>query len=263
MNHQDLVAIEHALTLANRGDTCWLCTRLDTPAPASPHLSVTSDGDGPRYAGQPVLLTDAWDGGTCLANINNANADDAPPCLVERLSPTSETLVHLEVIHATLAGQPPLIRRVSLLGAPLKLLRPAPTSPLIHVGDDAVEVLIQPALRLVLIGHSPTSIELARQGQRLGFEVILCAPGSPDTHHSTATLPTGVEFQRAPAAPFLRGGSRHRRTLVMDATDASAIARASREACCSGYLAMADIDPRQATNWLYDGWRRLCTSPSA
>ena len=261
MNHQDLVAIEHALTLANRGDTSWLCTRLDTLAPAFPHLSVTSDADGPGYAGQPILLSQARDGGACLVNIDN-NANDGTPCLVERLSPSSDILVHLEVIHATLAGQPSLIRRVSLGSTSMNLQRPTPTSPLVQIGDDVVEVLIQPALRLVLTGHSPVNADLARQGQRLGFEVILCAPDYPDTHHSTAPLPAGVEFQRAPAAPFLRGGGGHRRTLVMDATDASTIARASREACCHGYLAMADIDPRRAANWLYDCWHSLRTSPT-
>ncbi|APX92334.1 XshC-Cox1 family protein [Halomonas sp. 1513] len=240
MQHLDLQVIERALSWARDGESVWLCTVLATygSSPRAPGALLAVCGDG-RQVGSlsggcveedflERLQRGEFDSAvTTLRYGGGSGSVDAPgvslPCggtldvLVERLAADAETLVHLEVFHATLLGQRGLLRCVDLDTGRRHFLSDDGTGPRV-VRDPqrrTVQLRIGPAARLIIAGISPVSEACARFALGLGFEVIVCDPR--DEQHRDIEL-DGVELQRVLPSQFIASGACHAATAVVALT---------------------------------------------
>ncbi|SDK97447.1 xanthine dehydrogenase accessory factor [Franzmannia pantelleriensis] len=242
MQQLDLQVIERALSWARDGEAVWLCTVLATygSAPRAPGALLAVCGEG-RHVGSlsggcveedflERLQCGEFDAPVTTLRYGGGSEDggvDAPhvslPCggildvLVERLPATAETLVHLEVFHATLLGQRPLLRCVDLDDGRRHFLSDDGTGPrVVHDPQRrTVQLRIGPAARLIIAGLSPVSEACARFAQSLGFEVILCDPR--DALHRDIAL-DGIELQRVLPSQFIASGACHAATAVVALT---------------------------------------------
>ena len=162
MHYLDLQVIERALKWANKGLTVWLWL-----APQGPGAMLVACQTG-EYVGSMS--------GDCveedfIARLRNgefeksvqqvryggdySSANTLLPCggslvvLVECLAPNTETLTHLEVMHATLLGRQPLNRRIKLNGSGKRLNPATVTDPAVSFDTASVNIRIGPALRLI------------------------------------------------------------------------------------------------------------------
>ena len=240
MQQLDLQVIERALRWARDGDSVWLCTVLATygSAPRAPGALLAVCGDG-RHIGSlsggcveedflerlqrgefdAPVTTLRYGGGSGSVNAPGVSL----PCggtlevLVERLAADAETLVHLEVFHATLLGQRGLLRCVDLDSGRRHFLSDDGTGPRV-VRDPqrrTVQLRIGPAARLIIAGISPVAEACARFALGLGFEVIVCDPR--DEQHRDIAL-DGIELQRVLPSQFIASGACHAATAVVALT---------------------------------------------
>ncbi|WP_249975541.1 XdhC family protein [Vreelandella olivaria] len=235
MQHLDLQVIERALQWANQGQPLWLCTVLAT------------FGSAPREPGAMMVACSAQEhtgslSGGCveedfLTRLHNGEFSDPVqvihygggegasqvqlPCggrldvLVEYLKPNESTLTHLEVIHATLLGRHPLIRRIKLDGSGRNLLPADAPGPAVTRDAHTVAIRIGPALRLVIAGISAIATPCALFATSLGFEVIVCDPRDDIRRRFAAP---GVEVQAVHPATFIASGGCHAGTAVVALT---------------------------------------------
>ena len=238
MQHLDLQVIERALAWARDGETVWLCTVLGTygSSPRAPGSLLAVRGDG-RHVGSlsggcveedflarlaegefavPLTILRYGEGGVDGTGI-------ALPCggildvLIERLAPEAETLVHLEVLLATLQGQRALARRVELASGTRHFVEDDGIGPRVirDTERDAVQIRLTPAARLVIAGISPVAEACARFALGLGFEVIVCDPREEAL--AGFEIP-GVEIHPVLPSVFIAAGGCHAATAVVALT---------------------------------------------
>lgn len=236
MQHLDLQVIERALHWAHAGETVWLCTVLTTfgSSPREPGAMLVARADGSHVGSlsggcvEEDFLARLRDGAfSAPVEIVRYGADDGDgpqmrlPCggilevLVERLAPDDSNRLHLEVLHATLLGRRPLIRRVRLDGGQLGFVDGPAQGPRVERDAESVRVRIGPALRLIIAGISPVSAACAEFARTLGFEVIVCDPR--DTARAGFDVP-GVEIQAVLPSLFIASGGCHAATAVVALT---------------------------------------------
>lgn len=238
MQHLDLQVIERALHWAHAGEPVWLCTVLTTfgSSPREPGAMLVARADGSHVgslSGGCVeedflarLRDGAFDAPVTLIRYGDGDDDtDGPrvalPCggilevLVERLAPNDANLLHLEVLHATLLGQRPLIRRVKLDSGQVCFIDGPTQGPRVERDAESVRVRVGPALRLIIAGISPVAAACAEFARTLGFEVIVCDPR--DTARDGFAVP-GVEVQAVLPSLFIASGGCHAVTAVVALT---------------------------------------------
>ncbi|RUR33205.1 XdhC family protein [Vreelandella nanhaiensis] len=235
MQHLDLQVIERALQWANQGHVVWLCTVL------------TTFGSSPREPGAVMAACSkeqfigSLSGGCIEENflerlekeihsaspvqlIHYGGEDDDTvrlPCggrlsvLVERLEPSADTLIHLEVVHATLMGRRPLIRHVLLDGSRKRFIVPEGPGPAVTCDEHAAYLRIGPSLRLIIAGISTVAVPCAQFAQALGFEVIVCDPRKE--MRRDFNIP-GVEVQAVLPSLFIASGACHAATAIVALT---------------------------------------------
>ena len=235
MQHLDLQVIERALKWANQGLTVWLCTVLKTfgSSPREPGAMLVACKTG-EYIGS---LSGGCVEEDFIARLHSGEfdkpvqqiryGDDSSaaslrlPCggsmevLVEQLSPTTENLTHLEVVHATLLGRQSLTRCVKLDGSGTRFNPATLTEPAVTFDATSVNIRIGPALRLIIAGISSISSPCALFAQSLGFEVIVCDPR--DEVRKNFDVP-GVEVQAVLPSVFIASGGCHANTAVVALT---------------------------------------------
>ncbi|QEM81252.1 XdhC family protein [Halomonas binhaiensis] len=238
MKHLDLQVIEQALAWAREGETLWLCTVLSTfgSSPREPGSWLVARSDGKHVGSlsggcveedflarvqqgefdQPVTLVRYGENQA----IQTQHPSITLPCggilevLVERLIPDTPTLVHLEVLHATLLGQRCLTRCVDSTNGSFRFLSDNGMGP--RVEHDTTRHLIQmrigPSARLIIAGISPVSVVCAEFAKTLGFEVIVCDPRDEarDSFHVSE-----VEVQAVLPSLFISSGGCHASTAVV------------------------------------------------
>lgn len=243
MRHLDLQVIEQALHWARSGEEFWLCTVLATfgSSPREPGAMLVARRDGRHHgslSGGCVeedflarLRDGVFDAPRTLLRYGDPGQPDGPqialPCggildvLIERLAPTSDTLVHLEVMQATLAGRQPLVRCIDGAERALRFECDRGIGPRIErLGNDAdaigrIRVRIGPAARLIIAGISPVSDACARFAGALGFEVIVC---DPREEARAGFQVDGVEVQAVLPSSFIASGACHAATAVVALT---------------------------------------------
>ncbi|MDI5983684.1 XdhC family protein [Halomonas sp. M4R5S39] len=243
MQHLDLQVIERALAWARDGETVWLCTVLATygSSPRAPGSLLAVRGDG-RHVGSlsggcveedflarlaegefdtPITTLRYGGGGNESDGVDGTGI--ALPCggildvLVERLVPDAETLVHLEVLLATLQGRRALARRVELDSGARHFVEDDGIGPRVIRDTErgAVQIRLTPAARLILAGLSPVAEACARFALGLGFEVIVCDPREEAL--AGFDVP-GVEIEPVLPSVFIAAGGCHGATAVVALT---------------------------------------------
>lgn len=238
MQYLDLQVIEQALAWARDGETLWLCTVLSTfgSSPREPGSWLVARRDG-RHVGSlsggcveedflnkvqrgefdtPVTLVRYGESQTTQGQSSSITL----PCggilevLIERLTPDAPTLVHLEVLHATLLGQRCLMRCVDSSSGHFRFLGDNGMGP--RVVHDTERKLIQlrigPSARLIIAGISPVSVACAEFAKALGFEVIVCDPRDEARKGFSVA---GVEVQAVLPSLFISSGGCHQATAVV------------------------------------------------
>lgn len=238
MQHLDLQVIERALSWAREGETVWLCTVLATfgSSPRAPGSLLAVRGDG-RHAGSlsggcveedflarladgefdaPITTLRYGEGGVDGSDIR-LSCGGILDVLIERLVPEPDTLVHLEVLLATLTGEQPLARRVDLASGARHFVEDAGLGErVIHdTQRGAVQIRLTPAARLIIAGASPVSEACAQFALGLGFEVIVCDPRE-DTL-ADFDVPD-VEIRAELPSLFIASGACHGATAVVALT---------------------------------------------
>lgn len=199
MQQLDLQVIEQALAWTEEGRDVWLCTVLATfgSSPREPGSWLVATADG-GHAGslsggcvEEDFLARVRDGVFAepvsqLRYGESANPESPGvrlPCggvldvLVERLRPGDTTREHLQKLHQALTGHQPLVRLVSLNGAPATTQPDSGLGPRVETGTEQDwKLRIGPAARLIIAGISPVSEACAGFAQALGFEVVVCDP---------------------------------------------------------------------------------------
>jgi len=177
------------------GERAWLCTIVETwgssPRPAGSWLAISEFG---RWSGsvsggcleQDLLQKTASDGAERPVVIDYGITDDDRdhfqlPCggrirlLVEPLN-TEAAADHVRALVTALERREPVLRRVSLDGAPE--LSPLTGQPRVSVSFDGtcLEQVLQPECRLLLIGAGEVARYVAEFAKAADFEVTLCEP---------------------------------------------------------------------------------------
>jgi xanthine dehydrogenase accessory factor len=241
MLHLDLQVIERALAWTREGETVWLCTVLATygSSPRAPGSLLAVRGDG-RHVGSlsggcveedflARLTEGEFDCPVTTLRYGGGSRDSggadgiALPCggildvLVERLMPDAESLVHLEVLLATLQGQRALVRRVELDSGARHFVGDDGLGPRVIQDTErgAVQIRLTPAARLILAGLSPVAEACARFALGLGFEVIVCDPREEVL--AGFEIP-GVELKPVLPSVYLAAGGCHGATAVVALT---------------------------------------------
>ncbi|WP_148254762.1 XdhC family protein [Aidingimonas lacisalsi] len=238
MQHLDLQVIEQALAWARDGETVWLCTVLSTfgSSPREPGSLLVAHRDG-RHVGSlsggcveedflDRLRQGEFEAAVTTLRYGDGGIDGAGmalPCggildvLVERLTPESANLVHLEVLHATLLGRRALLRCIDLTNGRKHFVQDAGNGPRVShdTARDCVQIRMGPAARLIIAGLSPVSAACAEFARTLGFEVIACDPR--DEVRAGFVLP-GIEVQSVLPSVFIASGACHAATAVVALT---------------------------------------------
>lgn len=240
MQHLDLQVIEQALAWAREGEPVWLCTVLATfgSSPREPGALLAARGDGAHVGSlsggcvEEDFLARLRDGAfdAPLTEIRYGDARGTPgrprvtlPCggildvLVERLPPTPATLVHLEVLHASLMGSRPLVRHVVRDGGRVHLSEDSGLGARVEADPEGREwrLRIGPAARLIIAGISPVARGCADFARSLGFEVIVC---DPRQEARAGFAVPGVEVQSVLPSQFIASGACHAATAVVALT---------------------------------------------
>lgn len=235
MQHLDLQVIERALQWANQGRVVWLCTVLSTfgSSPREPGAIMAACSKeqfiGSLSGGcvEENFLERLEQGALSSSPVQlmhyGGESDDTVrlPCggrldvLVERLEPSTDTLIHLEVMHATLMGRQPLIRHVLLDGSRKRFIMPESPGPAVTRDEQAAYLRIGPSLRLVIAGISTIATSCAQFAQALGFEVIVCDPR--EEMRRNFDVP-GVEVQAVLPSLFIASGACHAATAIVALT---------------------------------------------
>lgn len=233
MQHLDLQVIDKALEWAQAGETIWLCTVLSTygSAPRSPGAMLVSNG-GAEYVGslsggcvEEEFLESLWRGEfdqvAQVVRYGDGQAQSRRlrlPCggvlvvLVERRDPDGMWLEHLQALRAALLGQHRVTRRIVLPAGDLEVY--PYSSAAVRVSEEAVEIGIGPALRLVLAGLSPVAEACADIARTLGCEVIACDPREEMAHVHLE----GAQMHRVLPSLFIADGGCHAATAVVALT---------------------------------------------
>jgi xanthine dehydrogenase accessory factor len=238
MQHLDLQVIEHTLAWAREGETVWLCTVLATygSSPRVPGSLLAVRGDG-RHVGSlsggcveedflARLAAGEFDTPITTLRYGEGGIDGsgiALPCggildvLIERLAPKTDTLMHLEMLLATLKGQRPLARRVELASGARHFVEDDGLGPRVtrETERSAVQIRQTPAARLIIAGSSPVSVACADFARTLGFEVIVCDPREEAL--ADFDVP-GVEVRPELPSRFIASGGCHTATAVVALT---------------------------------------------
>nr|WP_298373685.1 XdhC family protein [uncultured Halomonas sp.] len=240
MQHLDLQVIEYALRWIRAGEPVWLCTVLATfgSSPREPgsllvartggeHVGSLSGGCVEEaflarlQAGdfdEPVTVLRYGEGGIGHPQVTL-------PCggildvLVERLTPDSDNLLHLEALQAALLGQRTLIRRVGLEDGRVSFVDGPGQGPRVEREGDSVRLRVGPALRLLIAGMSPVSAACGEFACSLGFEVIVCDPR--DEARAAFDAPGNsrqIEFQAVLPSLFIAAKGCHAATAVVALT---------------------------------------------
>ena len=236
MQHLDLQVIERAMHWANAGETVWLCTVLTTfgSSPREPGSMLVARSDGSHVGSlsggcvEEDFLARLRDGAFTrpveIIRYGDNDADGpqvALPCggvldvLIERLEPSDNNLLHLEVLHATLLGRRPLIRRVLLEDGRAHFVEGDAQGPRVERDAQSVRIRVGPSLRLIIAGISPVATACADFARTLGFEVIVCDPRAEA--RAGFDVP-GVEVQNVMPALFIASGACHAATAVVALT---------------------------------------------
>ncbi|WP_417422148.1 XdhC family protein [Halomonas sp.] len=235
MQHLDLQVIERALQWANQGRVVWLCTVLSTfgSSPREPGAIMAACSKeqfiGSLSGGcvEENFLERLEQGALSSSPVQlmhyGGESDDTVrlPCggrldvLVERLEPSTDTLIHLEVMHATLMGRQPLIRHVLLDGSRKRFIMPESPGPAVTRDEQAAYLRIGPSLRLVIAGISTIATSCAQFAQALGFEVIVCDPR--EEMRRNFDVP-GVEVQAVLPSLFIASRACHAATAIVALT---------------------------------------------
>lgn len=235
MQHLDLQVIERALQWANQGHVVWLCTVLTTfgSSPREPGAIMAACSKeqfiGSLSGGcvEDNFLKRLEQGALSSSAVQlihyggEGNDTVRLPCggrldvLVERLEPSADTLIHLEVMHATLMGRQPLIRHVMLDGSRKRFIVPEGPGPVVRRDEQAAYLRIGPSLRLVIAGISAIATPCAQFAQALGFEVIACDPR--EEMRRGFDVP-GVEVQAVLPSQFIASGACHAATAIVALT---------------------------------------------
>lgn len=270
MYYQNLMAIERALSLTNQGRAAWLVTQLGSAYGLVDYRMQTTqaepvDDDGNAYRLPHPFKDQRQHADVHHSPLTTVHVSQGRDHVAELLLPDSPTQTHLEVLHATLLGQPSLVRLINLNGSPARLRRAEQHEPLVQQCDQLLALLVQPALRLVMAGQIRDVHRIGLHAHQRGFEVIWCRgqPGtalaedtvSPDTPTSDLSFPMSdlsfpMEVQHAEAAHFLAGGGGHRRTLVLNATSDASLAEVAKSSGC--FDCNNNPHPRlsETTHWL-------------
>lgn len=240
MQHLDLQVVEQALDWSRSGETVWLCTVLATfgSSPREPGSLLVARGDG-RHLGslsggcveedfiERLKAGEFADAVTLLRygdpQGSAAGARIALPCggilkvLVERLLPDATTLDQLGVMQETLSGQRHLIRQVQLSDGQVRFLADDGLGPRVAElpAEEAVQLRIGPAARLILAGLSPVALICAEFARTLGFEVILC---DPREEQLVGFDVPGIVVQPLLPSRFITDGGCHPATAVVALT---------------------------------------------
>lgn len=235
MQHLDLQVIERALQWANQGRVVWLCTVLSTfgSSPRAPgaimaacskeHFIGSLSGGCVEENFLERLEQETLSFSPVQLIHYGGESDDTVrlPCggsldvLVERLEPSADTLIHLEVMHATLMGRQPLIRHVLLDGSRKRFIVPEGPGPAVARDEQAAYLRIGPSLRLVIAGISAIATPCAQFAQALGFEVIVCDPRKEMRREFNVP---GVEVQAVLPSLFIASGACHAATAIVALT---------------------------------------------
>lgn len=239
MQHLDVQVIEQALAWARSGETVWLCTVLATfgSSPREPGSLLAARGDGQHIGSlsggcvEEDFLERLTEGefSRSVTTVRYGDPEGPQgtrislPCggilkvLIERLPATAATLAQLEVLHATLLGQRPLIRAVDLQTADVQFLEDEGLGPRVveHATDNRVHIRVGPAARLIIAGISPVSVACAEFARALGFEVIVCDPR--EEAHAGFNVP-GIEVKSVLPSLFIAAGGCHAATAVVGLT---------------------------------------------
>ncbi|MBB3183380.1 xanthine dehydrogenase accessory factor [Halomonas fontilapidosi] len=241
MQHLDLQVIEQALAWARAGEPVWLCSVLATfgSSPREPGSLLAARGDGSHVGSlsggcvEEDFLERLRDGAfeAPLSEIRYGDGDDEQPgrprvslpcggildVLVERLHPDPATLVHLEVLHASLMGRRPLVRHVVRDGGRVYLSEDSGLGARVEQDAEGREwrLRIGPAARLIIAGISPVSQACADIARGLGFEVIVC---DPRQEARAGFAVPGVEVQSVLPSQFIASGACHAATAVVALT---------------------------------------------
>lgn len=236
MQHLDLQVIEKAMHWVNAGETVWLCTVLATfgSSPREPGSMLVARSDGTHVGSlsggcveedflarlrdgtfdKPIELIRYGENGTEGPQV-------ALPCggildvMIERLEPSDNNVLHLEVLHATLLGRRPLIRCVRLDDGRAHFIEGPAQGARVERDEANVRVRVGPALRLIIAGISPVSAACADFARTLGFEVIVCDPRAEE--RAGFDVP-GVEVQNIMPSLFIASGACHAATAVVALT---------------------------------------------
>ncbi|MAM57663.1 MAG: XshC-Cox1 family protein [Salinicola sp.] len=236
MQHLDLQVLDAALEWANDGETIWLCSVLATfgSSPREPGSMLVAKADGSHVGSlSGGCIEEDFLGRIAEGHFVDAlsvvrygeGADESPqvslPCggildvLVERLTPDTETLTHLEVLHATLLGQRSLVRRIDLESGRKRFVEAGENGPRVERDGEIIHLRVGPALRLIIAGISPVSRFCAEFARALGFEVIVCDP----REEARRDFPIeGIELQSVLPSLFIGSGAAHAATAIVALT---------------------------------------------
>lgn len=238
MQHLDVRVIEQALAWAREGETLWLCTVLATygSSPRAPGSLLVVHRDG-RHVGslsggcvEDDFLARLAEGEfarpVTTLRYGEERADGTGitlPCggildvLIERVVPDADSLVHLDVVLATLKGQRPLARRVDLVNGARHFVEDDGIGPRVvrEAESDVAQIRMTPAARLVIAGISPVSEACAQFARGLGFEVFVC---DPREEALAAFHVEGVEVRPELPSAFIAAGHCHAATAVVALT---------------------------------------------
>ncbi|ALM52232.1 XdhC family protein [Halomonas huangheensis] len=238
MQHLDLRVIEQTLAWSREGETLWLCTVLATygSSPRAPGSLLVVRGDG-RHLGSLSggcveddflvrLANGEFSAPVTTLRYGASGADGAGitlPCggildvLIERLTPDTDTRVHLEVLLDTLKGHQPLARRVDLSNGDRHFVEDTGIGPRVMVDTErgAAQIRMAPVARLVIAGISPVAEACAQFAVGLGFEVIVCDPREEELRGFEVE---GVQVRPELPSAFIAAGHCHAATAIVALT---------------------------------------------
>ncbi|MAD46289.1 MAG: XshC-Cox1 family protein [Oceanospirillaceae bacterium] len=239
MQHLDTLVAEQALNWLNEGETVWFCTVLSTfgSSPREPGSTMVARANGQH--------TGSLSGG-CVEDdflerlqqgefaervrqerYGEGGQSDRPqiqlPCgglldvLIERLTPDETNIRHMQDLLATLQGQQPMLRSVSLSDGSMQLT-PTDTQggQRIKTIGDRIHIRVGPAQRLIIAGLSSVSRYCAEFAVAMGYDVIVCEPREEE--YQDFSCPGARLETLMPSAFIKREGNVHAQTAIVAMT---------------------------------------------